>query len=125
MTCRFASLALTVILALAMVSGAAIRGMAQVAPDRGGLIEVVLCADDGELRPVLLDANGKPVEPGAPGFHGPCPDCLTPLPLALPVNSVLPVRLSCRGVTLLPVPQNKPAARVPGGVQARAPPRKA
>ncbi len=124
MTRRIVPLALTLILALAMMTGAVIRGMAQAAPMRDGLIAAVLCADDGETRQVLLDARGEPVDPAAPGFHGPCPDCLTPPPFALPVNMSLPERLPRSAAIAVPTGQHKPALRVPGGVQARAPPTK-
>ena len=71
MTRTFASLWLTLLLSLALATGAVAQGMALAAPDRGPLQAVVICAD-GHEAVVLVDRDGRQVDPA--DRHALCPE---------------------------------------------------
>ena len=74
---RTMPLALSVLLALALVAGGMARGLAQpgAMTFTAGLTEMVICAD-GEAATVLVDARGNVIDPDQPCLEHHCDQCL-------------------------------------------------
>jgi len=123
MRIRLAPVLVCLAVVLSMLTGAVIHGMAHATDARGGLQEVVICSDGGDVV-VVLDANGNPSELPASCEYLPCSDCLTKTPAmlsALPVAAAPAAAAAPRGIDatdLLPVsqPVRKTARGPPVGV---------
>jgi hypothetical protein len=116
----FASLWLTLLLSLSLMTGAVAQGMAAGAPDRGPLQAVVICAD-GHEAVVLIDLDGQPVEKDAPCPEFGCADCprlpaaLTSPDAAATARSSVRKRLAAtaRAQLLIAIHVSLPSARGP------------
>ncbi|MDB5370322.1 MAG: hypothetical protein JWP20_1880 [Roseomonas sp.] len=95
-----------------------LRSLASIASAQA----VTLCSPAGTMRTILLDENGRPVEPVMP--HAGCPLCQAAAPAILPeppfvqagpVAYLIPLRAATR-IGLPPIPPRGPPQ------QPRAPP---
>ena len=95
-------------------------------PNIGGLangVPIVICSGSG-AQTVLVDPDGKPVQPANPTDHGVCGFAASG-PLALPLAALVLVLLLFSLGTQLVLPQSdliKSGRRLSGGAGPRAPP---
>lgn len=120
---RTMPLALSVLLALALVVGGMARGLAQpgAMTFTAGLTSMVICADGGEST-VLVDAQGNVIDPDQPCLAQHCSQCLLAGAVALASPDFAPEARRPAARPTQPEPMLVTLTRRPLRTVARGPP---